>query len=61
MNINPIELQPLKENSVYVVKFSKDLDIQHVGKILNYLNDLTKDKNIIFIPSCGYFEIKGEV
>lgn len=60
MNINPVELQPLKENSVYVVKFSKDSDIQYVGKILNCLNNLTKDKNITFISSCGYFEIKGE-
>ena len=58
--IKQLELQPLKPNSVYRVKFYKDASIQDVGRIIKILNEQCKHQNITFIPSCDYFEIVEE-
>ena len=58
--VKQVELQPLKPDSVYVVKFRYDIKPCEMGKFLEKLNNITKDKNITFVPSCEYFEIKEE-
>lgn len=59
--VKQIELQPLKPDSAYKVKFRYDITPYEMGKFLKKLNNMAKDKNITFIPSCDYFEIVGEV
>lgn len=58
--VKQVELQPLKPDSVYVVKFRYDITPYEMGKFLEKLNNMAKDKNITFVPSCDYFEIMGE-
>lgn len=58
--VKQVELQPLKPDSVYVVKFQEGADLNHINEIIRVLTERTKDKNIVFIPSCDYFEIAGE-
>lgn len=58
--ISQIELQPLKPDSVYKVKFQKGASIDNVGQVIKVLNKQCKDRNIVFVPSCDYFEIIGE-
>lgn len=59
--VKQVELQPLKPDSVYKVKFRYDITPYEMGKFLEKLNSMAKDKNITFVPSCDYFEIVGEV
>lgn len=58
--VKQVELQPLKPDSVYVVKFRYDITPYEMGKFLEKLNNMAKDKNITFVPSCDYFEIVEE-
>lgn len=58
--VKQVELQPLKPDSIYKVKFRYDITPYEMGKFLEKLNNMAKDKNIAFIPSCDYFEIVGE-
>ena len=58
--VKQIELQPLKPNSVYKVKFQEGATLNNVNQVIRFLNEKTKDNNITFIPSCDYFEIMGE-
>lgn len=58
--ISQIELQPLKPDSVYKVKFQKGASIDNVGQVIKVLNKQCKDRNIVFVPNCDYFEIIGE-
>lgn len=58
--VRQVELQPLKPDSVYVVKFRYNIKPYEMGKFLEKLNNIAKDKNITFVPSCEYFEIKEE-
>lgn len=57
--IKQVELQPLKPDSVYVVKFKHNIKPSEIGNLLRKLNEATKNKNITFIASCDYFEIVG--
>lgn len=57
--IKQVELQPLKPDSVYVVKFKHNIKPSEIGNLLRKLNDATKSKNITFIANCDYFEIVG--
>lgn len=58
--VKQVELQPLKPDSVYVVKFKHNIKPSEIGNLLRKLNEATKSKNITFIASCDYFEIVGE-
>lgn len=58
--VKQVELQPLKPDSVYVVKFKHHIKPSEIGNLLRKLNEATKSKNITFIASCDYFEIVGE-
>ena len=58
--VKQVELQPLKPDSVYVVKFKYNIKPYEMGELLRKLNEATESKNITFIPSCDYFEIVGE-
>lgn len=58
--VKQVELQPLKPDSIYVVKFRYNIKPYEMNNFLEKLNNMTKDKNIAFIPSCDYFEIVGE-
>ena len=58
--VKQVELQPLKPDSVYVVKFRYDIVPYEMGKFIEKINSMAKDKNITFIPSCEQFEIVGE-
>lgn len=55
--VKQVELQPLKPDSVYVVKFKYAITPHEMSKFIEELNDRTKNKNITFIPSCEQFEI----
>lgn len=57
--VKQVELQPLKPDSVYVVKFKHNVKPSEIGNLLRKLNEATKSKNITFIASCDYFEIVG--
>lgn len=57
--VKQVELQPLKPDSVYVVKFRYDITPYEMSKFIEKLNNMAKDKNITFIPSCEQFEIVG--
>lgn len=57
--IKQVELQPLKPDSVYVVKFKHNIKPSEIGNLLRKLNEATKSKNITFIANCDYFEIVG--
>lgn len=58
--IKQIELQPLKPDSVYKVKFQDGASMDNIGQVIKILNEQCKDRNIVFVPSCDYFEIIGE-
>ena len=58
--VKQVELQPLKPDSVYVVKFKHNIKPSEIGNLLRKLNEATKSKNITFIANCDYFEIVGE-
>lgn len=58
--VKQVELQPLKPDSVYVVKFKHNIKPSEIGNLLRKLNEATKSKNITFIASCDYFEIVEE-
>lgn len=58
--VKQVELQPLKPDSVYVIKFRYNIKPYEMGNFLEKLNSMAKDKNIVFIPSCEQFEIVGE-
>lgn len=58
--IKQIELQPLKPDSVYVVKFKYNIHPLEMHTLIEKLNKTTKGQNIVFIPSCEAFEIIGE-
>ena len=58
--VKQVELQPLKPDSVYKVKFQDGATLNNVNQVIRFLNEKTKDNNITFIPSCDYFEIMGE-
>lgn len=57
--VKQVELQPLKSDSVYVVKFKHNIKPSEIGNLLRKLNEATKTKNITFVASCDYFEIVG--
>ena len=57
--VKQVELQPLKPDSVYVVKFKHNIKPSEIGNLLRKLNEATKSKNITFIANCDYFEIVG--
>lgn len=57
--VKQVELQPLKPDSVYVVKFKHHIKPSEIGNLLRKLNEATKSKNITFIANCDYFEIVG--
>lgn len=57
--VKQVELQPLKPDSVYVVKFKHNIKPSEIGNLLRKLNEATKTKNITFVASCDYFEIVG--
>lgn len=57
--VKQVELQPLKPDSIYKVKFRYDITSYEMSKFLEKLNNMAKDKNITFVPSCDYFEIVG--
>lgn len=55
--VKQIELQPLKPDSAYRVKFQNGSTLNNVNEVIKWLNEQCKDKNIVFVPSCDYFEI----
>lgn len=58
--VKQIVAQPLKPNSVYIVKFQEGATLDNVNQVIRHLNERTKEKDITFIPSCDYFQIIGD-
>lgn len=58
--VKQIVARPLCPNSVYKVKFQEGATLDNINQVIRFLNEKTKDNNIIFIPSCDYFEIVEE-
>ena len=58
--VKQVELQPLKPDNVYVVKFKHNIKPSEISNLLRKLNEATKTKNITFVASCDCFEIVGE-
>ena len=59
--IKTVELQPLKNNSIYVVKFNYDIGIEEMNSCINYLNQKGAQNKITFIPSCSQIEISSPI
>lgn len=55
--VKTVELQPLKNNSVYAVKFNYNIGLDEINSCINYLNQEGKKNQITFIPSCSQFQI----
>ena len=57
--VTNIDIRPLKDNSVYVVDFAKNIPPKSASEYMNELNERVKEHGIIFVASNPWAKIKG--
>lgn len=59
--VKTVELQPLRNNSTYIVKFDYDITPDIINSYIGYLNKQGEKNQIIFIPSHSKAEIGDSI